>query len=442
MWFLLSPLAAAAPGPFAVGFVDRPFDRVPTRTYFPAVTAGRNAAPDPSVGPYPLAVFLHGWLGSAWMYDTVCEDLASHGFVVVSLDTQTGLILDMERFADDAVDALHGVEAASADPADPLTGLVSAEPWTAMGHSMGGATLSHLLALEPRIETAVAFMPYEGSRSYYDELAAYDGSYLVLTGTHDTTAPPALQREWFAAAEQTHRSLWVTVQDMGHQAVTDLSFEEDPMPDAQQRTIVTDLATNFVLAEHRGEEDRWSALTGPGLAGIDATLASRSHAPALWTVRTGDTIELGVAGLLESTAEIVFGTAETADGLADPLVAGEVAMPAGVGTAVVDLPVGWEGALLVRVHVTGPDGDAWTRAITLIEAEPVDPTTPDEPDEEAEEPEEEPTTEPPATDPDPVEEPRASRADAPRGCSTVPALPSGALVLLGLAASRRRRTLR
>lgn len=357
MLYGLFSLAAAAAGPLAVGWEDRVIHdptagTVPIRVYYPAVAEGQGTAADLSQGPYPLAGFLHGWLGSTWMYDTVCADLASYGYVVASLDTETGLVLNMDRFADDAVAMLHAVDASSADPQDPLAGMVSDADWTALGHSMGGATLGHLLGLEPRIRTAVAFMPYEGQAAYYDAVRDYDGALLVLSGTHDTTAPPALQQEWMDAADHTSRSLLVLITDMGHTAVTDLVFGDDPLPDDLQRAIVTDLGTTFVRAEHGGDESLWADLLGPLPNGIERQSWSRSHDPVLVASLADGQITVGVAGLLGATGEVFLGTTEAEL----DVTVGTVDLADGVGKTTVDVPSAWTGDLYVAVRTDSDDG--------------------------------------------------------------------------------------
>lgn len=420
MWFSAISLALAAPLP--VAHTDRVLDdlvagRVPVRVYFPVDGTG---TPDRGSGPFPLAVLLHGWLGAAWMYDGVCERLASEGFVVVSLDTETGLVLDMERFADDAVAALHGLDAASATPGDPLEGMVADEAWTALGHSMGGATLFHLLGLEPRVRTAVAFMPYEGYPAYHRELAAFDGSLLLLSGTSDTTAPVALQQGWFADVDAAARALWVTTPDMGHQAVLDLSFDEDPMPDDTQRELVTGWAVDFVVAEHRGDEDRWYHLVGPGTEAVDARLASRSAAPVLWARPDGGGAELGLAGRPGDVATVSVNGA----------VAAELALTDGTGRARIAVPA--DGVIAISAVLATPDGAVSTREVGWG-APAGDPPTGDGGE-----------ADPPApgvaTDGSP-DEPAGDAVPA-RGCSTTGRSGTAAVLGLGSILFRRRRARR
>jgi dienelactone hydrolase len=376
-WLWLAVASAADPLPVSwqdVSFDDPTAGRVDARLYHPA--------PGEAGGPWPLAVFLHGWLGSAWMYDELGSALAAQGYVVASLDTETGLVLDMDDFADDAVAVLHWVEAASAERGNELEGLVSDEPWTALGHSMGGATLARLLGLEPQIRTAVAFMPYEGLPSYYETLETWSGSLLLLSGTHDTTAPPAMQHRWMDSADQTARSLLLELTDMGHKGVTDLTFDEDPMPDDLQREIVISLATDFVLAEQGGDESLWASLIGPGLGELEVQRWSRSHAPALWATLQDGEISLGVAGLPGEAGEVLIGSAPSDEGLLDAISVGALPLEAGVGELTVAVPATWAGDLWVRVRLEGEDGERWTRAAPLITGtEPGEPGEPAEPGE-------------------------------------------------------------
>ncbi|MBV1854890.1 hypothetical protein [Catellatospora tritici] len=83
-----SPAAAAdtsVPGSYAVGYVDasvsasgRSFS---ARIYYPATTAGQNAAV--ATGRFPAIAFGHGFLRSVSKYYGTMPHLASWGFVVV-----------------------------------------------------------------------------------------------------------------------------------------------------------------------------------------------------------------------------------------------------------------------------------------------------------------------------------------------------------------------
>lgn len=437
---LASPaLAVPAPtGPHLVShrdlvFVDGLFGQgqVEARLYYPA-TASAPGAPAEG-GPYPLVAMMHGWLGQAWMYDGICEALASHGFVVASTDTETGLLLNMEALAWDTVASLHYVEAGSEVPGSWLEGLISDAPWSAMGHSMGGATLARLVDAEPRIEQIAAFMPYLGEAGDYARLEAFPGAALYLSGTHDTTAPPEMTDDWFARFSGT-RGLSLQIAGAGHQGVTDDPWGTvTPMPHAQQLEITHDLTVAFFLAEVSGQEERYRDLIGPGAPEVFAQARSASSAPALWAeVEPGDVLELGVAGEPGDHATIWLGTGPIDTGADAGLLAGSQVLASdlelidGLLQHSAALPQEWEQDLWVQVEL---DEQRFTRRILLregAEGPPTDPTgtvptdtvsTPEEP--------------PPGGGEQPAE----------GGCSTAPAAPASivglVLALIGLRRSRR-----
>ena len=165
LWSLQAALAAP-PGTHAVATRDIRFEHptagtVRAKVHYPAMEAGRAKDPDPSGGPYPLAAFMHGYFGSAWMYTQTCDHLASMGLVVVNIDTLNGPVLEYNAFARDTRAAMVWVDDRHDQDDHWLQGMVSQDDdWIAMGHSMGGATMSVLIGLEPRVRTLVGFMPY------------------------------------------------------------------------------------------------------------------------------------------------------------------------------------------------------------------------------------------------------------------------------------------
>lgn len=352
---LLSGVSLALePGPYEVASEDIVFNdehagRIWATVHHPA----SGGAPDLSGGPYPLAAFLHGYLGSAWMYEGACDHLASLGFVVVNMDTQTGLYLDYDDYARQTRAALRWVDAASDRPADPLAGLVSDAPWTAMGHSMGGGTLARLTELEPRIRTLVGFMPYSSDDPRdYGTLAAFDGTALYLTGTEDDTATPALVADWFLRMDNTSHGLYMVLPGLGHQAVCDLDFGEEPMSNDAQLDAVLGVAGDFLRAEVLSEPER----LGNVLRTDTTLLRSNSLEPVVVAEPTdGTTVSVAVAATLGATATVYAGSGpgETAGlagvGLSDAETVGSLDLPDGVGTIEVRLPATLDGAAWIQV---------------------------------------------------------------------------------------------
>lgn len=108
--------------------------------------AVRDAKPHVAAGPFPLVVISHGYPGNRFLLSHLGEHLASHGFVVSSID-HTGSTYDDQRgFASTLYhrphDQLFAIDemarlAASGDAAFPA-GLVDASRVAIVGYSMGG----------------------------------------------------------------------------------------------------------------------------------------------------------------------------------------------------------------------------------------------------------------------------------------------------------------
>lgn len=370
---LLAPLSAHA-GDLTIAHRDLAFDddtagEVAFTVHYPATHDVDNAPADLSAGPYPLVVFLHGYLGAAWMYADTCDHLASEGFVVVNMNTETGGWLDMGRFADDAYAALHHVDTLTRTSDSWLEGATTDDPWTAMGHSMGGATLGKLVGLEPRIEQLVAFMPYQGDAGDYDHTAAFQGSALYITATHDGTALPYMVEDWFSSFRNAERALFFNIDEGGHQAVSDFEWAEEPMDDRAQRGIVKDLMTDFLMAEIHGEEDRYATLLGSP-PGAMTSVRSRSQRPVLWAAGS---LDVGVAGRPGSAATVYVGsgpgvttTATHTVDLADAVPLTASVLDGGYSVSPAALPDGFDDHAWLQVVVEKNDETSHSRTLDLL----------------------------------------------------------------------------
>ncbi len=121
----------------------------PKRPLIPFTFAGRalrEAEPDPSGGPYPLVIFSHGYLGSRLLFTYLTENLASKGYVVVSIDHAESTFRDAGPFpstllnrALDDLFVLNEMARLSAKGGKSfLSGLLNADNTALIGYSMGG----------------------------------------------------------------------------------------------------------------------------------------------------------------------------------------------------------------------------------------------------------------------------------------------------------------
>jgi len=325
--------------------------------HYPAVSDAYGADADPSAGPFPVIAFMHGYGGQAWMYDVACDAFASMGFVVVNLDTETGPFIDTDALAIDAHTALRWADDSSADADHWLAGMVSDDDWTAMGHSMGGIALARLVETEPRVKTIIGFNPYEPEADEPDAYAPFDGSALMLGGTDDTTATPAMVQAWFDALSAPKRALHLSMVGGGHGAIEDLDWGGDGAmdEDLQQESQIA-FAEAFLESEVFGDDDGWRALVCDPMVALE-TAQSNGTDPVTVARATADTeVELSLAGRLGATAVVYVGAGPGVTQVAEGM---EIGLEAAVEVARVPLVDG-----LACTNVTLPDdlaGAAWVQ---------------------------------------------------------------------------------
>ena len=107
--------------------------------------ACRDAKPDKSKGPYPLVIVSHGYTGSRLMFSYLTENLASKGYVVVSIDHTESTYRDANGFNStllnrslDDLFVLNEVARLEESADSFLAGLVKADLTALIGYSMGG----------------------------------------------------------------------------------------------------------------------------------------------------------------------------------------------------------------------------------------------------------------------------------------------------------------
>ena len=338
-----------------------------------------------------MAVFMHGFLGSAWMYQEACDHLASLGFVVLNMNTEVGPWIDTDRLAVDAQAALHWMDAVSDDPQHWLSGMASDDPWTAMGHSYGGIAMGRLVGLEPRILTAVGFMPYEPYEDEHQVVADFDGSVLYLAGQQDVTSLPSMVHDWFASLDSAERGLAFEIAGAGHQAISDFEWGEEPMADQRQREVVLQLASDFLRAEVLGRP------THAGVCSVTSPATSpprprRAGRPDQVRIVDEATLQMGLAARAGSQLTLYAGpglgstdTEHGPVGLRDAQRVGDYDLATGIGCEGADLPAELAGKAWVQTVLTDETGltlgaplDVFGVGAPDAEGGPVDPPTADD----------------------------------------------------------------
>ena len=387
----LAPAAAAPVGTFPTAtwyetvYTDSG-DTIWFQVHYPALSATTGADADPSAGPYPVALMMHGYLGQAWMYQTVCDAVASMGVVVLNLDTETHPWMDPYVLADDTQVAHDWLEEQSAMPGSWLAGMADGGPRIAMSQSMGGIAMARLVELNPRVETVIGFNPYRDGDYLWDAYVDFAGAGLFLTGDEDTTSTPEIVRAWFDDVDHPRRGLFAVMQGAGHQAATDIELEPATLSDAAQLEATVTVATAFLAAEVFGDEAQYDTLVCSSPQPW-TELAANASLPASAAEAVSDSaLRMGLVGASGQIAVVYGGTGpgdgETASGnsgLRLPEEIGRIELPDGVACVDLTLPPALAGVAWVQVAYTGAD-TVWGRPIDVFEtgAAPVDTGEPED----------------------------------------------------------------
>jgi predicted dienelactone hydrolase len=189
--------------------------------------AVRDAAPLATTGALPLLIVSHGYPGNRFLMSHLGENLASKGYVVVSIDHPDSTYDDQKAFASTlynrAFDQLFVLNEmarlGAAGSGSPLAGVVDASRTAIVGYSMGGygvvnviggayrdaavsfsgappngllrertaANPAYRASIDPRVKAAVAIGPWGMQLGYWDTagLAGIRTPVLFVAGSVD-----------------------------------------------------------------------------------------------------------------------------------------------------------------------------------------------------------------------------------------------------------------
>ncbi len=248
--------------------------------------AARDAAPDASGGPYPLLIISHGYPGNRFLLSHLGENLASKGYVVVSVDHTDSTYSDQAAFASTLLnrplDQLFVLgemaKLNNNDPGGTLKGMVNADLTALIGYSMGGygavntigggfsaaavantsglgvpqgalavrqaGNATYAASMDKRIKAAIAFAPWGWNYGFWDAagLAGIRTPVMFIAGSVDDVAgySPGV-RNLFEGAVNAPRFL-LTFENANHNAGA-------PMP-APRETWLPVPSLKFIPAEH------------------------------------------------------------------------------------------------------------------------------------------------------------------------------------------------
>lgn len=190
--------------------------------------AKREADSNQKAGPYPLIIVSHGYTGSRIMYTYLTENLASKGYIVVSIDHTESTFRDAAGFNStllnrslDVLFVLNEVAQLGEDNNSFLSGMLNADLTALIGYSMGGYGVINVAgagyspqaarffssmsggstalnkravgnpeyeaSIDPRIKAVIAFAPWGMQRAVWnsDGLAGIKIPSLFIAGSED-----------------------------------------------------------------------------------------------------------------------------------------------------------------------------------------------------------------------------------------------------------------
>ncbi len=137
-------------------------------------------------GSYGLVVLAPGFTATQTYYAWLAQRVASHGFVVVNINTKT--VLDQpEPRATQMAAALKQVAALSATAGSPFEGKVDASRQAVMGHSMGGGGALAAARDNPSLKAAVPLTPWHTTKDF----SGVKVPTLIVACEKDAIAPNA-----------------------------------------------------------------------------------------------------------------------------------------------------------------------------------------------------------------------------------------------------------
>lgn len=190
--------------------------------------ANRDAKPLQTDTPYPLIIVSHGYPGSRLLFTYLTENLASKGYVVVSIDHKESTFRDAAGFMStllnrslDVLFVLNEMDRLSGDHNSFLKGIVNTDLTALIGYSMGGYGVinvagagysagaadlfkantggstafeqrlsgnpAYIASIDPRVKAVVAMAPWGMERGIWDNdgLAGLKLPSLFIAGSQD-----------------------------------------------------------------------------------------------------------------------------------------------------------------------------------------------------------------------------------------------------------------
>lgn len=214
-------------------------------------------------GKYALVAISPGFTAKQVYMTGLGRRLATHGFVVVVIDTKTPLDFPASR----ATQLLAALKAASAVTTGPAAGKIDITRQAVAGHSMGGGGALEAAAATPGLKAAVAYAPFDLWASPFRKMTVPTA---IIGGSVDPIAPVKnFAQVYYNAIPVTTTKLLAVIEGANH------NFPESPDPTLppNEPTSYTQISwfKRFVdqSTEYnsllRGQDSAWASFTTNGV---------------------------------------------------------------------------------------------------------------------------------------------------------------------------------
>lgn len=223
-----APTASAleANGPFAIASaaIAKPDGYGSATVYFPR---------DTSQGKFGLVVLTPGFLGVPSYYRWLAERVATHGFVVVNIGTNT--IFDVpDARAREMAAALKQVAALATLPQIPFTSATDTTRRALMGHSAGGGGTLTAARDDPSLKAAIPMTPATTGTDF----SAITVPTMILACEKDAIAPnKTFSAKYYATLNPNINHAYLEVAGADH--LCPLSLAKDSVQNTVGRTVIS-----------------------------------------------------------------------------------------------------------------------------------------------------------------------------------------------------------
>lgn len=222
-------------------------------------------------GPFPTVVFGHGFVMSTGDYGAWITGMVASGYVVIGVETETGLA---PSHADFGLDLAYVADAASVELALPC----ALDDRVALGgHSMGGGAAWLAAATSEQADAVFGFAPAETDPSAIGAAAGVLLPALVFSGSSDGVTPPGQHHAPIYAATASECKAFANLVEGGHCGFADAGslcdlgeFLFSGMSRERQQEVALERVVAWLDHWFRG--GAWSAFEAPADADADVEL--------------------------------------------------------------------------------------------------------------------------------------------------------------------------